>query len=396
VAQTRAGQSIAAHSTSDVDREALMWMRLFETGMDAQKALLALVLTLATASVVARIARRAIERVFGAAIGDSHAAATPSVRRPLRIVSVFAFILTVAVLLFPLLELLGARRATGVPLSALNAWLFASGLRILLVILLAYFVVRIVTVLVSRFEYEISQGTALDVLERARRAKTLGSVIRKAVSVAVVGIALLMVLPELGLNITPVLTGAGIAGLAIGFGAQTLVRDVISGFFVILENQVRVGDVAAINGVGGLVEAINLRTIVLRDVHGTVHVFPMGAIQTLANHSMDFAYAVIDVGVGYGEDTDRVTGVLREVGAALAADEAFQPHILDQLEILGVDALGDSQVVIKIRIKTVPLKQWEVGRELRRRIKKAFDTQGIEIPFPQRTVHIVERPTASG
>jgi small conductance mechanosensitive channel len=200
--------------------------------------------------------------------------------------------------------------------------------------------------------------------------------------VLVVGIALLMILSEFGLNIAPVLTTAGIAGLALGFGAQTLVRDIISGFFLILEDQVRVGDVAAINGTAGLVETINLRTIVLRDLEGAVHVFPNGAINTLSNRTKDFSYYVIDVSISYYENLDQVVAVLREVGAGLQADAAFGPWILAPIEVLGVDDFTDWAVRIKTRIKTVPLKQWDVGRELRRRILQAFRQHGFLVPFP--------------
>ena len=195
-----------------------------------------------------------------------------------------------------------------------------------------------------------------------------------------IAVATLMVLRELNVDIMPILTGAGILGLAVGFGAQTLVKDLIAGFFLILENQVRVGDVAMTNGTGGLVEAINLRTMVLRDLEGTVHVFPNGSVTTLANRTKDFSYYVVNVGVAYKESTDVVTDVLLELGAELAADPNYRRSILEPLEVLGVDAFEDSQVTIKVRIKTVPLKQWEVGRELRRRIKEAFDAKEIEIP----------------
>jgi small conductance mechanosensitive channel len=189
-----------------------------------------------------------------------------------------------------------------------------------------------------------------------------------------------MALHELQIDITPILTSAGILGLAVGFGAQTLVKDLIAGFFLTFENQVRVGDVATINGTGGLVEAINLRTIVLRDINGAVHVFPNGSIERLSNLTKDFSYYVIDVGVTPGEDPDEVSDVLRQIGADLKADPKFGLHILEPIEILGVDAFEESQVTIKTRIKTLPLKQWEVGRELRRRIKKTFDARGIPLP----------------
>ncbi len=201
--------------------------------------------------------------------------------------------------------------------------------------------------------------------------------------------AALIVLRELDVDITPVLTGAGIAGLAVGFGAQTLVRDVITGFFLIVEDQVRVGDVAMVNGTGGLVEQINLRTIVLRDLEGVVHVIPNGEIKTLANRTKDFSFYVIDLGVEYDADTDRVVAMLKDVGADLQADEAFAPFILAPVEVLGVDAFSDSSVTLRLRIKTIPLKQWEVGRELRRRIKRAMDREGIKIPFPRLDVTLM-------
>jgi small conductance mechanosensitive channel len=235
---------------------------------------------------------------------------------------------------------------------------------------------------VKRFEHDVSFGTGLDALERAKRARTLGTVLMNITTTAVVLIASLMILREFRVDISPALTGAGIVGVAVGFGAQTLVRDVISGFFLLLENQVRVGDVAAINGTAGLVEEINLRTIVLRDSEGTVHVFPNGGINTLANRTMDFSYYVIDLPVSYREDTERVTAIVREIGDTLQKDPTFGPFILAPLEILGVDAFLDWWMVMKMRIKTVPLKQWEVGRELRKRIIRALETQGISIPRP--------------
>jgi len=198
-------------------------------------------------------------------------------------------------------------------------------------------------------------------------------------------------LQEFGVDITPLLAGAGIAGLAVGFRAQNLVRDVISGFFFILEDQAHVGDVVEVNGTSGLVEAVKLRTLVLRDLSGTVHIVPNGAaIETLSNKTKKFSYSVVNVGVAYKEDTDHVSAVLRAIGADLEEDSNFNAHILSSLEILGVNEFGDSAVMIKIRIKTRPLKQWMIGRELRRRIKKAFNAQGIEIPFPHMSLYFGE------
>ena len=261
-------------------------------------------------------------------------------RGPLRLVSTAAFLLIFAVLLFPALELTGLQPRTGLHLRQLSHWSYDKGLPLLATIVICYALMRITGLLVTRFEHELNRGTSLDALERAKRARTLGSVINKVVTVALSAVALLMVLTAFGLNIAPVLTGAGILGLAVGFGAQTLVRDVISGFFLILEDQVRVGDVAAINGVAGTVEALNLRTIVLRDGEGTVHVFPNGAIQTLANRSKDFSYYVIDLGISYRDDPDRVAAILAEIGAEMQADPAYAPWILEPVEILGVDAFA--------------------------------------------------------
>jgi small conductance mechanosensitive channel len=227
-------------------------------------------------------------------------------------------------------------------------------------------------------------------MEQLKRARTLSRLVQNGLTTVVAIVAALMILRELRIDIMPILTGAGIVGLAVGFGAQTLVKDLIGGFFLTFENQVRVGDVATINGTGGLVEAINLRTIVLRDLQGTVHVFPNGSIERLSNLTKDFSYYVVDVGVAYKEDTDAVAAVLQEVGADLLADPAYGASILAPLEVLGVDDFGDSQVTIKVRIKTLPIRQWEVGRELRRRIKNTFDAKGIEIPFPHVSVYFGE------
>ena len=190
--------------------------------------------------------------------------------------------------------------------------------------------------------------------------------------------------------IAPILAGAGIIGLAVGFGAQNLVRDIIAGFFFILENQIRVGDVAVINGTGGLVEKINFRTIVLRDLAGVVHVFPNGTVTTLSNLTNEWAAYVFDIGIAYKENTDQVIEIMKKVGAELQADPEHGPLMLGEPEIFGVDRFADSAVVIKGRIKTKPIRQWMVGREYLRRIKQAFDQNGIEIPFPHQTLYFGE------
>jgi small conductance mechanosensitive channel len=347
---------------------------------------IALVVAYLAADVAARLARIVFVRLVQGSAGPALAA--PLVRRPIRLVKVTMFVALAVVLGFPALKLAGFHVRYGFEPEAVVAWLVGSGVRVAVVAIFAWLVIRITGTAMARFVDEIARGEDRDALERAKRVRTLGTLIENTVAVVVVACAVLMALRELGIDILPLLTGAGIAGLAIGFGAQTLVKDVISGFFLILENQVRVGDVVSINGTGGLVEAIRLRTLTLRDLHGTVHVFPNGSITTLSNLSKDFSFAVLDVGVAYKEDTDRVAEVLRRVGAELQEDAEFAPIILEPLEVLGVDQFGDSAVVIRVRMKTLPLKQWAVGRELRRRIKKAFDREGIEIPFPHRTVFV--------
>ena len=363
-----------------------MWQRAFAGPADWQSIALAVVISVLISWLAARLARQAVARLVGAILADALAPSSPLVRGPLRLVWAAVFVLVLAIVAVPIFELLGLRPRAGLGLRTLATWAFTSGLKVILIVALAFVLVRFVTLLVKRFEHEVNLGTGLDALERAKRARTLGSLIRNVASALVGAIAVLMILRELRIDIAPVLAGAGILGLAVGFGAQTLVRDIISGFFLILEDQVRVGDVAAINGQGGLVEAINLRTIVLRDAEGTVHVFPNGAINTLANRSKEFSFYVIDVGISYHEDPDRVTKVLQEVGAGLQEDDKYGPMILAPIEVFGVNAFADWSVQVQLRIKTVPLKQWEVGRELRKRILKAFERHHIDIPFPERLV----------
>ena len=351
--------------------------------------IIVLVLVLAIGFVVGQVVARFVRHAFVAILGseDTTPPPNPLVQGTIRITIT---LLTTAVILPPALQLVGIDLNVGLDSHVLAEWLLGPGLQILLIVVSAKVVIRLSRLGVQRFEQEVSRRSGHDFTERTKRAKTLGSVIQNSIAVLVVGAAGLMTLKELGLDITPVLTGAGIIGLAVGFGAQTLVRDIISGFFIIFEDQVRVGDVAIINSTSGVVEKIKLRTISLRDLSGTVHVFPNGTIETLANMTKDFSYCVLDVGVAYKEDTDEVVRILEEIADELMRDKTFQPHILAPLEVLGVDAFEDSQVTIKIRIKTVPIKQWRVGRELRRRIKKTFDAKGIEIPFPHRSVLLTE------
>lgn len=222
--------------------------------------------------------------------------------------------------------------------------------------------------------------------EIEKRMTTIGSILHKTLLLTVCLLTALMLLNELGFSIGPLLAGAGIIGVAVGFGSQNLVKDIISGLFMIIENQVRVGDVAILNGTGGLVEDLSLRTTVLRGIDGTVHIFPNGTITTVSNMTHDFSYYVFELGVAYKEDVDHVCTVLQEVGDQICQEEPYKSAILAPLEILGLDKFTDSAMIIKARLKTKPIKQWEIGREMNRRIKKRFDKEGIEIPFPHRTI----------
>jgi moderate conductance mechanosensitive channel len=273
--------------------------------------------------------------------------------------------------------------------------LISSGLRLLLTLILLWIAVTIVKVLLRRLEQRLialAETRGEVPTEAKKRAETLVRLLRQGVLILVWVIGTLVALREVGLEIGPILASVGVAGLAIGFGAQNLVKDVISGFFLILENQVRVGDVAVVNGTGGLVEQVNFRTIVLRDLEGTVHVFPNGNIETLSNLTQVWSAFVFDIGVAYKEDVDEVIPIMRRVGAEMRADPYFGPLIIEDIEIFGVDQFADSAVVIKGRIKTQPIKQWEVGREYRRRLKRAFDDAGVEIPFPHRTLYLGDQP----
>jgi small-conductance mechanosensitive channel len=190
-----------------------------------------------------------------------------------------------------------------------------------------------------------------------------------------------------GINITPILAGVGILGLAVGFGAQTLVKDIINGLFILVEDSISVGDVVNIRNTGGLVEAVNLRTIRLRDLQGSVHIIPNSQVEMITNMTKDYSYYVLDVGIAYREDTDEVVAALQEIDTEMRADPAFAPDMLEPIEILGVERFADSAVVIRARLKTKPIRQWTVGREFNRRMKKLFDARGIEIPFPHHTIY---------
>ncbi len=259
-------------------------------------------------------------------------------------------------------------------------------LLIILFILLRWVLKKLLRIATLSIKSHVSKSKA-NAAENEKRAETLTGLIRSTIIVSLWGVFLLILLKELGVDIGPILAGAGIIGLAVGFGAQELVRDSISGFFIILEDRIRTGDVVSINGTGGLVESINLRAVTLRDLSGIVHTFQNGKIDTLANMTKEWSAMVFDVGVAYKENVDQVIETIKEVGEGLRNDVTFGPKIIEPIEVFGLDKFGDSAIVIKARLKTLPIEQWGVGREFNRRLKAAFDQKGIEIPFPHRTIY---------
>jgi small-conductance mechanosensitive channel len=267
-----------------------------------------------------------------------------------------------------------------------------SGGTILLVILAGVLVWELASGAIARALTPVT----VDGVQRApgSRAKTLLPLLRRAILIALVIFGGLIILAEIGVQIAPLLAGAGVVGLAIGFGSQALVRDVITGLFILIEDTIAVGDFVTVGGHSGVVEDLSIRTIKLRDVAGVVHTVPFGDVTSVENYAKDFAFAVLDIGVAYGEDTDVVSAVLAEIGEEICQDEVYRERILAPLEIMGVHELGDSAVVIRSKIKTKPMMQFSVRREFYRRIKHRFDALGIEIPFPHQTVYFGEKKEA--
>jgi len=270
-------------------------------------------------------------------------------------------------------------------LDLVIAWLLSSGLRILLIIILGLIALRISNVLSKRiFGVFVKRGLEG---EAKKRVDTLGSLLRYILLVAVSLTAFIMILGEFGIAIGPILAAAGVVGLALGFGSQHLVQDVISGFFILLDDQIRVGDYVTTSGKSGLVERVNLRMTVLRDFSGNVHYIRNGQIDIVTNMTKDYSRYLFEIGVAYREDVDEVCEVIKLVDEDLRNDPEYAPLILEPIEVFGLDQFADSALIIKARTKTKPIKQWTVAREFNRRLKKAFDERNIEIPFPHLTLY---------
>jgi small-conductance mechanosensitive channel len=259
--------------------------------------------------------------------------------------------------------------------------------RIAVVVVVGLLAYRIFRTLIRKYlQREIEEEDPLVRRLREQRAHTLASLLGSVALVAVVIVVALTILDILIGNIAPILASFGILGLAFSFGAQSLVKDVISGTFMLIEGQFAIGDVVRVADVSGSVEKITLRTTILRDVEGAVHIIPNGEITRVTNLTKSWSRAVLNIGVAYKEDIDRVIGVLRDVLREFHADPEWGGLLLEEPQVPGVESLADSAVIIRVMAKTLPLKQWDVARELRHRIKKRFDREGIEIPFPHTTL----------
>jgi len=329
----------------------------------------------AAAMVAGSLTRRLLRSIEGERVHvQSIADAT------VRIVSRLTFSIVALLVIFPALDFAGVDIRVGLSDQEVAQWLVRTGVRVALLLLLAFATNRFAVSVIRRAEREMVVADDARGYERMRRAQTLGSTLGRFLSTLIWSTAVLVILRELDVDITPVLTGAGILGLAVGFGAQTLVKDIISGIFVIVEDQVRVGDTAIVNGIEGTVEHIHLRTLALRTVEGVVYTFSNGDIRTLANRSKEYAYSVLSFGLDYDQDTDAVVNLVTAAAADLQKDPSLGPWIMEPIEVMGMEDFTGDKVTMKFRIKTIPLKQSDVGRELRRRVKDLFHAQGIRMP----------------
>ena len=269
-------------------------------------------------------------------------------------------------------------------------------IRILVVLLIAGAAMWILGSVTRRVAATVGEAGPSADSTHEQRVRTLVGLVQGVGVVFIALVTLFMILQVMGVNVAPLLAAAGVFGLAVSFGAQSLVKDVISGLFMLWENQFGVGDVIRVGENAGLVEKVTLRVVVLRDIHGTVHIIPNGEIKQISNLTRSWSRAVLEIGVAYKENVDRVMEVMREVGQEMWEDEAWRPLLLEEMVVPGVESFGDSAVVIRMMAKTLPLKQWDTARELRRRLKNRFDAEGIQIPFPHRTFYWGEGQAPEG
>jgi small-conductance mechanosensitive channel len=273
-------------------------------------------------------------------------------------------------------------------LEAFRQWSIIHVPKLIIILLGMWLTIKVAKFIGKRIRARVEDDDPTRQSEREKRAETLVTISNTIVKIVVVAFGVLMIVKELGIDIGPLLAGAGIMGLAIGFGSQALVKDVVTGFFILMENQFRVGDVIKAAGHSGLVEKITLRTTILRDLDGTVHVIPNGEVGTVSNMTYIWSRAVIDIGVSYREDIDKVMDLMLQVASGMKDDPKYGVDIIEEPTLLGVDSFDESSVNVRIMIKTTPLFQWMIAREYRRRVKNRFDAEGIVMPFPQRTISL--------
>jgi len=267
--------------------------------------------------------------------------------------------------------------------------------RVIGIWVLAWLALRVVRLTARRIELSVDDGDDSVTTLREKRGRTISQLLRSVGRVVIITIAVLLTF-NVFINIAPILAGAGILGLAVSFGAQSLVRDIISGFFILLENQFAVGDVIEAAGKSGVVERMTMRVVVLRDLEGTMHVIPNGEMKVVSNKTRGWARAVIDIGIPYNEDVDRALAVVRDEAAQFSTDQIWGLQLDGPVEVLGVESLAESSVVIRTLLKTQPGSQWNVAREFRRRLKNRFARETIDIPFPQRQVHVTIKGGGEG
>jgi moderate conductance mechanosensitive channel len=273
----------------------------------------------------------------------------------------------------------------GINVSDKSLELILPSSHILIILIMSWLLMRVSRKLISTFKHYVTRRT-LDA-GSIKRAETLSQVISNAAIITILLITGMLILGEVGISIAPILAAAGVVGVAVGFGAQSLIKDYFTGFFLLIEDQIRHGEVVEIAGKKGKVEEVTLRHVRLRDFEGSVHFIPNSAITTVTNKSRDFSYSVIDLSIAYRENVDEVYEVMRRTGADMRSAPGFKDQILEDLEIAGIDNLADSAVIIRCRFKVHPLEQWDVRREFLYRIKTAFDAAGIEIPYPHLTLY---------
>lgn len=351
----------------------------------------AVVLAFAAAAVIVRLARMFTARVVGRLdhlSAESRAAMQRRAATLGRAFALFAYGIAAVISVSLGVERLGLAEPRWDP-EAVSRWFLTHGVNLVVIVVGAVIVNRVAGLAIENLQHRLHSRQGPVDFEWQRRASTIGGLLQSLVGVSLAFLAILMVLRELSIDVLPVLTGAGIAGLAVGFGAQNLVRDIISGFFLILEDQVRVGDQARINGVMGTVEDVRLRTIVLRDGDGAVQVFPNGSITSLANFSKQFAFATLDVRVPYTQTTTAVMDAIRDVGREMQNDPAWNPLLLEPISSPSVESLDGGTTLIRAKFKTLPLKQGLVANELRRRMLAEFEKREITLagappvpPFP--------------